>query len=971
MQTNAVKIFLLSIGFIFIYLPIQALLPDSGSLLPGTTGNAKTVLIINSYHPETKWSEEVTSGLKSALKQQFPDIHIYNGNLNIEEAATDATTLLSLRAIIWQMAEQEGDTINPESRNKNSFYRIKKTPDVIVCIGEEAYFEHLQLHLWQGNWSEVPLVLCAVNDSVIVDSWAPGDVCDMSSLRSTSDPLNKETGNFFANDSTEKHFEKALAAVGLKLSDKITRKNPDGRTKYITKYHTTGVIAETPVRENLELLKQLMPGLKEIVWIDNYFYKSAYILHRLRQELPHIFPDARLTVIHHNGMNTDSIYDIMLQPLSDRVFITYSWNISGVYSRRPEQQIDSLFRHALTSPILTLSERPINKPYWLGGVHISAKNIIVPTVTQIRRILNGTPADSIPFEKIIQTEILLNVPTLKHFELEKRASQIEGIIYKNIPPSFYEQYERVILISILIIIVLTGSIILIVKRILYTRKSQTEYVNYHKLYKRLEAIYQNSDIDFALYDKDGILLTRIIDGKEEVVHHLTGIFSDKLFHSPWLSEHMKQDIQAGNTVNEEIEAESPDHESSQSQEKSRWNVIIKPLQGTTEQKAHYIAIAIDLTPLVQERKTKERSEYIFQFATETAKIGVASYNLLSGKGFASSIWHNNLNEPPKNDTPPTYENVCEEDRKILLAYQQRIRTEEVSTPFIRTIQVIDSEGIHHYVQQYIFVREYAPEQQTISVVELNLNYDKPKQRENELQQARKKAEASNLETEQFLANISHEIRTPLNAIVGFSSILANSTDEEEINVLAPIIEQNNNLLIALIDNILYLSKLDSGTLTFRYDQVEIHPLFDGLAGYAQEQIQQKEINVITDIPAIPEKIYLAEVQFNLVMNNLISNAAKFTTKGEITIGYEKREHEYYFFVKDTGPGIHMVNQENIFKRFNKLDVFTQGTGLGLALCRSIVTHQGGQIGVISPPGQGSTFWFTLPENQEINQESGY
>lgn len=99
------------------------------------------------------------------------------------------------------------------------------------------------------------------------------------------------------------------------------------------------------------------------------------------------------------------------------------------------------------------------------------------------------------------------------------------------------------------------------------------------------------------------------------------------------------------------------------------------------------------------------------------------------------------------------------------------------------------------------------------------------------------------------------------------------------------------------------------------------------------------------------------------MNNLISNAIKFTHHGKITVGYEKRENEYYYFVKDTGCGIQPEDREKIFKRFEKLDAFTQGTGLGLALCRSIITRQQGNIGVCSTPGEGSTFWFTLPAGQ--------
>lgn len=959
MQTNPFHIFFWS-TLLFIFWTIQEVYSQEASLISPADSN-KTVLILNSYHPETKWSAEIVTELQSALKRQFPDIHIYSGNLNIEEAQNTSTTRLALRAIIWQMAEQEGDTINPENPKIYSLYKIKKRPDVIVCIGEEAYFEHAAQHLWQGEWDRIPLVCCGLNDSIVRPFWHPGVPMVINKLHSIFDKDNKK--NAFGPTSEEKKQEIAntMAEIGLRLSDKAQCME-NGDTIYLTQYHITGVFFENPIRENLQLIKNLMPDLKEIVWVDNRYYKNTYALYKLRQELPRLLPNTKLTVIHHDRLNTDSIFDVMLQPVKNRIFITYAWNINGVYSRRAEKEIDSLFTHVLCSPIVTLTERHINKNYWLGGVHIPIDAIVKPTLKQITQILNGIPADSIPFTQVVQPEIHLSVPALKHFRLENRAKQIKNVIYKNIPPSFYQQNEKAILISCLILIILSGYAILISKQLIYNKKIQAEYMNYHKLYKRLQTIYQNADLDIALYDRQGILLSRIIDGQENKFSDTPEeILSGNLFANPYLSATNMEMLRKGQIINEEIEIGGSVPPNPHKAEKSKWNLIIKPLKKTSTQQAHYIAIAMDMTPLFRERKAKERTEHVLRFASETAGVGVASYNLLTEKGFASPTWYQNLNEPLEKNSLPTYIHVREEDRKALLTYQQRIRKEYVSTPFIQTIQVKDQEGRNHYVQEYIFVREFAPERQLISVIELNLNYDEPKQKENELRLAKERAELSNWETEQFLANISHEIRTPLNVIVGFSSILANSTDEEEINELTPIIEQNNNLLMALIDNILYLSKLDSDTLIFTYTLTDPYSLFNSLADYARKEAESKDIEILLSLPSNPAPLNLAETQFRLIMINLISNAVKFTTQGTITIGYEKKESHYYYFVRDSGCGIHIINQENIFKRFNKLDVFTQGTGLGLALCRSIVLHQQGQIGVTSTPGQGSTFWFTLPD----------
>ena len=176
---------------------------------------------------------------------------------------------------------------------------------------------------------------------------------------------------------------------------------------------------------------------------------------------------------------------------------------------------------------------------------------------------------------------------------------------------------------------------------------------------------------------------------------------------------------------------------------------------------------------------------------------------------------------------------------------------------------------------------------------------------------REKAEESNRLTSAFLANMSHEIRTPLNAIVGFSTLISESEDKEEIKEFAKIIHANNELLLNLINDILDMSKIEAGILDFLYTEVEI-------------------------------------------------NACKYTFEGMITIGYEIRKDDIYFFVTDTGKGIAEENISRVFDRFAKLDSFTQGTGLGLSICELIIKHLGGEIGVESSVGKGSTFWCTVP-----------
>lgn len=225
-----------------------------------------------------------------------------------------------------------------------------------------------------------------------------------------------------------------------------------------------------------------------------------------------------------------------------------------------------------------------------------------------------------------------------------------------------------------------------------------------------------------------------------------------------------------------------------------------------------------------------------------------------------------------------------------------------------------------------------------------------------------KAEESNRMKSSFLANMSHEIRTPLNAIVGFSELLIEVEDSEERDDYISIIKRNNQLLLQLVSDILDLSKIESGSLEFNYSLVDMYKLIEQTVSAHNLEEKSKVPVVFEDY--IPDcYIYTDKNRVNQVLFNLINNAQKFTTVGQITVGYQLHdEQSIHFYVKDTGAGIEPDKLDKIFERFIKLDSFKQGTGLGLSICRSIIEHLGGTIGVESELGKGSCFWFTLPVN---------
>ena len=234
--------------------------------------------------------------------------------------------------------------------------------------------------------------------------------------------------------------------------------------------------------------------------------------------------------------------------------------------------------------------------------------------------------------------------------------------------------------------------------------------------------------------------------------------------------------------------------------------------------------------------------------------------------------------------------------------------------------------------------------------------------EEELTKARDKAQQSDKLKSAFLANMSHEIRTPLNAIVGFSNLLVDgdmSFQKEEIKEFLSLIYLNCEQLLALISDILDLSKIESNTMVFNITEQPLTPLLQNILRAQQINVPQ-EVELLLDLPATDTIITTDPLRLKQVINNLINNAIKFTSKGAVTLGYRQNNDQVSIFVKDTGSGIDEDKINRIFERFYKGDNFVQGTGLGLAISHTIIEHLKGTITVTSKVGEGSCFTIQHP-----------
>lgn len=230
--------------------------------------------------------------------------------------------------------------------------------------------------------------------------------------------------------------------------------------------------------------------------------------------------------------------------------------------------------------------------------------------------------------------------------------------------------------------------------------------------------------------------------------------------------------------------------------------------------------------------------------------------------------------------------------------------------------------------------------------------------EQSLIKAKEKAENADQLKSAFLANMTHEIRTPLNAIVGFSDLLSIETDPELRDTYISLIKSNNELLLRLINDVLDISKIESGMVIFAYTDVYLPSAMRDMHSVMQLRMPQN-VSLILD-PCSDITIRTDRNRLVQVLSNLITNAIKYTTYGSIRFGYKLEGDYLHFYVSDTGQGIPAKELEHIFGRFVQLKGSSNGIGLGLAICKGLVNKMGGEISVSSKLGEGSTFRFTLP-----------
>lgn len=367
--------------------------------------------------------------------------------------------------------------------------------------------------------------------------------------------------------------------------------------------------------------------------------------------------------------------------------------------------------------------------------------------------------------------------------------------------------------------------------------------------------------------------------------------------------------------------------------------------------------AIFLFRNYEEELTKE---YLLNLSLSKTKIYPWFFDLERNKMIIDSRWYKHLGYPEGDGSLDTerFAALLHPDDRDTLLHALELQISGTLNEDAFTYRLLRADGTWEWFEEqsfYLGEVDGAP----YRIVGVCQSIQEHKTIEENLIEARDKAQVSDKLKSAFLANMSHEIRTPLNAIVGFSNLLTNDDivfNEDEKREYAQLINTNSEQLLLLISDILDLSKIEANTMEFHFSESSLNDLLLDIY-HAQVLNMPAGVELIMDVPESGICLRTDPMRLKQVINNLINNAVKFTTEGSIRFGYrvEEEADRVAFVVEDTGKGIAKEQQDKIFERFYKADPFKGGVGLGLSISQTIIRYLGGSIELTSEPGKGTCF----------------
>lgn len=861
------------------------------------------MLVLNTYTESAPWSSHIINSIVAHI-DQVDNFEVYTENMN---------SLL--------MTSKKHKTGEIESFKNNLLREYGKNPPrMLVLLGAPiAVLRDFVKQTWPG----VPLILCSEMDYIGPEN----AYLDRRPLRP----------------------EERLPLCDKAVFDNIT-------------------LIRTPLylRENVELMRRMIPGMDSLIFVGDGRYINQQADSDLRELLDREFPQIDYRFYSAHEMSTEALLDSLNRIDIHRTGILFS---SWHYTKKIGDNIVSVTDSyrviaSVQAPMFALMPADIRDGGLVGGYVYDDAEVNAHVISTIDAVLAGHQPRDIPFYTPQDARPVFNYAALERKDLSPHTCPANTLFY-NKPVSTLEQYKWAIggIVLLLAFIGIQQWRIRMMYRVESARQRESESLaKYSNLFNAMPIVYiqmkviydENGNPADALYCDVNSRYERIFIPREQAI----GRRVSELFPFP-MTEFMRL-IKIAQTENRTItypyyyEPRDIFYEVVISRSYLEEHIDIFCLDGTalykTQQKLdsinHKLAMALDVADIVP-----------WKWDLRKGSILCDVNKSVHGQMLAEANADQQLEVPSES----YFAKIHKEDReRVRRAYDDLIagRKDKVREEY-RVAS--DAGGRWHldWVEAQATVDQRDDDGRPLNLIGSSLVITPRKRLEQDLRSARDRAEESNRLKSAFLANMSHEIRTPLNAIVGFSELMATEADPDQRKEFADLILVNNTLLLQIISDVLDLARIESGRIEIVRTKFDARDLCREVAETFRLQVAEGVVLRLEDsLPRLQLEDY--KQGLHQILGNFVRNAVKFTTKGSITIGFSQRPGWVRFYVRDTGIGIPEEERAKIFDRFYKVDTFTQGTGLGLPICKNIAEQLGGRIGVDSAVGAGSCFWVEIP-----------